>query len=451
MPTLASTETFSNGNVLSASALTNHVIEAKPLATFISGQDAIATPAPADEFLIATAGASPAKKVTFTNLAANLPTGTSAASLAVTGATTLTGALTANGNTILGDASTDTLTVNATSSFGNPVTVSSDTTLGTAAIASATWARTTTALTVTKTAHGLTTGNTRYLVFTGTTPVTSSVLNGTYTVTVSNADVFTITVADAGDTVGTVTWYEKTLTLNSTAAGSLQGNLSVNVASVELGTGDEFLFKDVSDSNRVKTTVGGLIKAWANIETHSATVTTYTGSAVRILNSTTVTITTSSAHGIRTSDVLYIPAVTGFAAGWYSATRVSATVFTVITSGVTSALTTTVNWYGYTFVGGNIYSVYGNAATVSSVATAVQINFTNKPSTSTYCLNVYAQTGSNNSSLTMPVCGIGSGDSTGLNAAFFKTVNGFGIGVLSYAGGAGPVKADSFLNFTALW
>ena len=93
MPTLASTETFSNGNVLSASALTNHVIDAKPLATFISGQDAITTPAPADEFLIATAGASPAKKVSLSTLAANLPTGTSAASLAVTGATTLTGAL----------------------------------------------------------------------------------------------------------------------------------------------------------------------------------------------------------------------------------------------------------------------------------------------------------------------------------------------------------------------
>jgi len=445
MPTLASTETFSNGNVLSASALTNHVIDAKPLATFISGQDAVATPAPADEFLIATAGASPAKKVTFTNLAANLPTGTSAASLAVTGATTLTGALTANGNTILGDASTDTLTVNATSSFG------SDTTLGTAAVASATWARVTTALTVTKTAHGLTTGNTRYLVFTGTTPVASSILNGTYTVTVTSVDVFTVTVADAGDTVGTVTWYEKTLTLNANLSGPLQGNIPVNVANVEQGTGDEFLVKDVSDSNRLKTTSGAVIKAWANIETHSATVTTYTGSAVRIVTSPTVTITTSSAHGIRTSDVLYIPAVTGFAAGWYSATTVSATVFTVTTSGVTTALTTTVNWYGYTFVGGNIYSVYGNAATPSNVATAVQINFTNKPSASTYCLNLYAQTGSNNSSLTMPVCGIGSGGSTGLNAAFFKTVNGFGVGLLSYDGGQGPVKADSFLNFTALW
>jgi hypothetical protein len=221
---------------------------------------------------------------------------------------------------------------------------------------------------------------------------------------------------------------------------------------VEQGTGDEFLIRDFSDSGRLKTVSSFFqIRAFGNIETHSATVTTYSGSAVRILNSTTVTITTNTAHGIRTSDVLYIPAVTGFAAGWYSATTVSATVFTVTTSGVTTALTTTVNWYGYTFVGGNIYSVYGNAATPSNVATAVQINFTNKPSASTYCINLYAQTGSNNSSLTMPVCGIGSGGSTGLNAAFFKTVNGFGVGLLSYDGGQGPVKADSFLNFTALW
>ena len=47
MPTLVSTQTFVQGNVLNADALTNHVVDAKPLATFISGQDAVASPAPA--------------------------------------------------------------------------------------------------------------------------------------------------------------------------------------------------------------------------------------------------------------------------------------------------------------------------------------------------------------------------------------------------------------------
>ena len=439
MPTLASTETFSNGNVLSASALTNHVIEAKPLATFISGQDAIATPAPADEFLIATAGASPAKKVTFTNLAANLPTGTSAASLAVTGATTLTGALTANGNTILGDASTDTLTVNATSSFGNPVTVSSDTTLGTAAIASATWARTTTALTVTKTAHGLTTGNTRYLVFTGTTPVTSSVLNGTYTVTVSNADVFTITVADAGDTVGTVTWYEKTLTLNSTAAGSLQGNLSVNVASVELGTGDEFLVKDVSDSNRVKTTVGALIKAWANIDANPVTVSATYG---RTLGSQTMSVT-KTAHGFRVDDAAYFTG-TGFTAGWYSVTSVqNANNFQIVTATTSLQSNVAINWYQHTLLASNnVHSAYGKDS-----SRVIRVNFSNKPpSADAYILNLSAVNFTTSSNLFTPQV---NNVASNVPSNVLKTVSGFAF--VSYDTASISTRTSGEFHFQSIW
>jgi hypothetical protein len=450
MPTLVSTQTFANGSVLSASALTNHVIDATPLATFISSQAAITSLLPDDEFLVATAGSSPAKKVTLSTLASHLPTGTTATDLAVTGTTTLTGALNANGNTILGDAAADTLTVNATSSFGAPVTVSSDTTLGTAAITGATWTRSTTTLTVTKTAHGLTSGNSRYFVFTGTTPVASRLLNGTYTVTVTSVDAFTVTVADAGDTVGTVTWFEKSTTINSTLTGPLQGNIPVNVANVTQGEGDEFLIRDSSDSGRLKTVSSFYtIKAYGNIALPAATLTTYAGSAVRILNSTTVTITTGSDHNIRTGDVLYIAAATGFAAGWYSATRVSATVFTVTTA-ATTALTATLNWYGHTFVGGNIYSIFGNNG-VGSV-TSLQVNFTNKPSASTYTLTLTVTTGSSTSSLIIPYCGVNSGaGSTGLNSSFIKTTNGFGVGVLSYAGGAAVSLADSFLNFTAIW
>jgi len=358
MPTLVSTETFSNGSVLSVSALTNHVIEAKPLATFISGQDAIATPAPADEFLIATAGASPAKKVTFTNLAANLPTGTSAASLAVTGATTLTGALTANGNTILGDASTDTLTVNATSSFGNPVTVSSNTTLGTAAVASATWARTTTTLTVTKTAHGLTTGNTRYLVFTGTTPVASSVLNGTYTVTVTSVDVFTVTVADAGDVVGTVTWYEKSLTLNSTLSGSLQGDVTVNLTNVTQDTGDKFLIRDATD-NKLKTVSSFFqIRAYGNIVATTPSAVSIVVN--RVTSPSPLTTVTKADHGMRAGDVFYMTVASTVPAGWYAVTSVvSSSIFAIGSAGTGTVTNISSNWYPYIPTsGGNISSVF---------------------------------------------------------------------------------------------
>ena len=439
MPTLVSTQTFSNGNVLNADALTNHVVDATPLATFISGQTAVASPAPADEFLIATAGASPARKVSLSNIAANLPTGTSAASLAVTGATTLTGALTANGNTILGDAAADTLTVNATSSFGAPVTVSSDTTLGTAAVASATWARTTTALTVTKTAHGLTTGNSRYFVFTGTTPVTSSVLNGTYSVTVTSVDVFTITVADAGDTVGTVTWYEKTLTLNATLSGPIQGNIPVNVASIDLGTGDEFLVKDVSDSNRVKTTVGGLIKAWANISANPVTVSaTYS----RTSGSQTMTVT-KTAHGFRVDDAAYFTG-TGLTAGWYSVVTVAnANTFTIVTATTSVQSNVAINWYSHALLAGNnAYSAYGKDS-----SRVIRVNFTNKPpSADAYILNLSAVKFTSNSNFFTPQV---NNIVSNVPSNVLKTVSGFTF--VSYdTGGINDLTSGEF-HFQSIW
>ena len=439
MPTLVSTQTFSNGNVLNADALTNHVVDATPLATFISGQTAVASPAPADEFLIATAGASPARKVSLSNIAANLPTGTSAADLTVSGATILTGALTANGNTILGDAAADTLTVNATSSFGAPVTVSSDTTLGTAAVASATWARTTTALTVTKTAHGLTTGNSRYFVFTGTTPVTSSVLNGTYSVTVTSVDVFTITVADAGDTVGAVTWYEKTLTLNATLSGPLQGNIPVNVASVDLGTGDEFLIKDVSDSNRVKTTVGGLIKAWANID---ANFTTISGTYSRSSGSNTMTIT-KSAHGFRVDDVAYFTG-TGLTAGWYSiATVTNSSTFTIVTATTSAQTNIAINWYQHSLLAGNnVYSAYGR-----DTARVIHVNFTNKPpSANAYILNLSAVKFTSSVNLYTPQ--VNNIDSN-VPSSIVKTVNGFAF--VSYSTSGLVALTSGEFHFQSIW
>lgn len=449
MPTLASTQSFADGSVLSASALTNHVVDATPLATFISGQTATTAPLPADELLIATSGSSPARKVTLSSLAAHLPTGTTAVDLAVTGAATVTGALTANGNAVLGNAAEDTLTVNATSSFGNPVTIGSDTTLGSAAVSSATWTRSTTTLTITKTAHGLTTGNSRYFVFTGTTPTPSSVLNGTYSVTVTSVDVFTITVANVGDTVGTVTWYEKTLTFSSTITGTLQGNLAVNVASVDLGSGDEFLVKDASDSNRMKTTAGGLIKAYGNIELHSSTVTTIPGFVTRVSGSNTATITKAD-HNLRVGDVIYTTG--GITSDWYViATVTSSSVFTVQTSATTAVTSAAINWYSYNFVGNNIHSVYGNRATASSVATAVQVNFINKPSNTNYCLTLTVETGSSNSPKILPVNGTASGESTGLDGTLLKTVNGFGVGILTYNGYALPSEADSYLNFMSIW
>jgi len=441
MPTLVSTQTFSNGNVLSASALTNHVVDATPLATFISGQTAVTAPAPADEFLIATAGASPAKKVSLSTLAANLPTGTSAASLAVTGATTLSGALTANGNTILGDAAADTLTVNATSSFGAPVTVSSDTTLGTAAVASATWSRTTTLLTVTKTAHGLTTGNSRYFVFTGTSavPVASSILNGTYSVTVTSADEFRVTVADVGDVVGNVTWYEKSLTLSSTLTGPLQGNIPVNVASVELGTGDEFLLKDVSDSNRLKTTVGAFIKAWAKIDLNYTTI---TGTVTRGSGSTTATIT-KAGHNLRVGDVIYTTG--GIVTAWYVVSTVtSSSVFTVVTAATTPITAVSINWYQHALLAGtNVHCAYGQ-----NNMRCIQVGFTNKPPTVNY-INSFNTWGDFGNVTLYPVQTIQNTNPSAINSSLYQTVNGFGFWLNSTGGTVTSVSGQ--VDFQSIW
>jgi len=436
MPTLASTQSFTDGNVLSATSLTNHVIDATPLATFISGQTAVSAPVPADEFLIATAGSASAKKISLSTLAANLPTGTTAVDLAVTGATTLTGVLTANGNTIIGNAATDTLTVNAASSFGG------DTTLGGSAVTSATWARSTTTLTVTKTAHGLTTGNSRYFVFTGTssTPVTSSVLNGTYTVTVTSVDVFTITVADAGDVVGTVTWYERTLTLSSTITGPLQGNIPVNVASVELGTGDEFLVKDVSDSNRVKTTTGGLFKAWANI---NANFTSINGSVTRTGNTATITKTD---HNLRVGDVIYITGGSGsIASSWYAVFSVpSSSTFTVITAASGTISTPAgVTWYQHTILAGNnVYAAYGKNS-----ERVIHVSFINKPpSVDSYIVNLAAAKFTlGNNCLPPQVNNIDDK----FPSDIIKTVNGFGF--VSYTTTGTVTATTGEYHIQAIW
>lgn len=458
MPTLVSTQTFVQGNVLNADALTNHVIDAKPLATFISGQDAVASPAPADEFLIATAGASPAKKVTFANIASNLPTGTTAVDLAVTGATTLSGALTANGNTILGNAATDTLTVNATSNLSN-------TTIG-SAVMQGSWSRTGTTAYISMAGHGLTSGDSRYFSFSNNNVApasnTGNLLNGTRTVTVTSSSAFQVTVPDienptVASTTGIVKWYEKSLTLSSTLTGPLQGDIPVNVAAVNLDRNDEFLIRDASDNFRLKTTNAAtffVARSFGAIPLHLASPLTVNGTGTRTSPSTTVTIN-SAAHGMRTGDVLYIPAVAGtpaFVAGWYAATRIDDDNFSITTVASTTG-SWNLSWFPVVIPsvgnGGNVYSAFYN--NVASGATAVQVNFNTPAPNSSYCLNLTVTTGSTNSAQTLPICGIGASGLTGLNPSLFKTVNGFGVGVLNYNGSATPSLAGSLLNFTALW
>ena len=83
---------------------------------------------------------------------------------------------------------------------------------------SGTYARTTTTATVTATNHGLSTGQWVYLDW--------DLADNPYQVTVTNANVFTVTVADSGAASGNVTVYNKVL-LQADASNATAFNLVV--------------------------------------------------------------------------------------------------------------------------------------------------------------------------------------------------------------------------------
>jgi hypothetical protein len=112
---------FTTGQTLTASDLNNHVTGASPLPDFIGLQTALTTPVTGDEFLVNDIDGGAVKKVTLANIASNMPD-TTVASLTVTTNATVTGNATVDGNTTIGSNSSDTLTVNATPSFGAAAT-----------------------------------------------------------------------------------------------------------------------------------------------------------------------------------------------------------------------------------------------------------------------------------------------------------------------------------------
>ena len=83
---------------------------------------------------------------------------------------------------------------------------------------SGTYTRTTTTATVTATAHGLSTGQWAYLDW--------DLADNPYQVTVTNANVFTVTVADSGAASGNVVVYNKVL-LQADASNATAFNLVI--------------------------------------------------------------------------------------------------------------------------------------------------------------------------------------------------------------------------------
>ena len=433
---------FSNGQTLSATDLNNHVTGASPLPDFIAQQTELTSPATGDELLINDIDGGAVKKITVAKLAENLPA-TTVSSLTVSTNAAVTGNLTVGGNTTLGDSASDTATINAAATFGAAATFSGDTTLngeinanndatlGQAAV-TGTYTRVTTTITVTKAAHGLTTGNSRWFVIQNNTA-----LSGTYSVTVTGTDTFTITVTDSGAASGNVSWYERTTTIQSTLAGSIQGDIAANLKTVELGSGDEFLFKDVSDSNKLRSTPGGLIKAWAKI---NLSYTTIFGTVTRASGSNTATITKAD-HGLRVGDVIYTQ--NGIANGWYAVTTVvSSSVFTVTTAATTAVTNQTINWYQHEILAGtNVYCAFGRPD-----LRAIQVSFTNKPPS--YISYIVSGTCWGDFPNTMYP--LQTNYVSYLNQSLYQTANGFGFWLNGSAGG-GVSTTTGQADFFALW
>lgn len=338
---------FTTGQTLTASDLNNHVTGASPLPDFIGLQTELSTPASDDEFLINDVNGAAVKKVTLATIAAKLPD-TTVSSLTVSTNATIAGNATINGTTVIGDASTDTVTVNAASSFGasatfnKPAAFNDNATLG-KAVVTATYSRATTTVTVTKTDHGLTTGNTRWFNFENNTP-----LSGSYSVNVTASNTFTITVVNSGATSGNISWYETTTTIQSTLAGPIQGDVTINVPQVNVANGDQFLIKDSSDSNKLKTVPFVALPRLYGLVSIKASETTTVGATVsRSSGSGTATITKSS-HGLRVGDVLYLK-LTGtgtLANGWYDVKSVpTSSTFTIQTANTTALSSVTLEWY----------------------------------------------------------------------------------------------------------
>lgn len=97
----------------------------------------------------------------------------------------------------------------------------------TAPVTTATYARSGTTVTVTSTAHGLSTGDVRGFAF--ATVSSSSATNGNYTITVTGANTFTLTDINSGTIAASTALAYSTLWINSydTGAGDLFGNFAL--------------------------------------------------------------------------------------------------------------------------------------------------------------------------------------------------------------------------------
>lgn len=438
MATLQPPSTFVANTVLTADALNNHVSQAIPLPDLINQRPELTTGVASNDELLINDISAGIRKITVQNIAAGLPSGTTAADFTTTGQATIGTDLTVNGNTTIGNASTDTATINAALTVGGTTALNNNSTIGPAA-KTGSYARVGTVMTVTSVGHGLVNGDSRWFSISNNTA-----LSGVYSISSATTDTFIITVADSGATSGTTgqfSWYEKTSTIQSTLAGTIQGDISVQTKTVNQGAGDEFLAKDSSDSNKLRSVSGSVVKAWGRI---NLAFTTLTGTVNRTSPSTTATISTTGSvdHNLRVGDSIYLKG--GITTGWYNVVTVpSSSTFTVTTTANTT-VSASISWYKHdVVVGNNVYAVYGQ-----DNLRVMFVLFNDKPpSASSFAIfsNLDLTT------TTQTYWPVQNTATTGfLPTGFVKTGNGFGVW-LNDSGAGGATTTNGYLEVMSIW
>ena len=181
------------------------------------------------------------------------------------------------------------------------------------------------------------------------------------------------------------------LTLDASQNATLAGTLTV--AGTTTLTGAATLTGGVAGDFKMNSGYGSVAtaygcRAWVNF--NGMTSGTFAGgvsTVTRIAASTTATVTTTTAHGLITGNV--VQALTGVAADSYTVTFISATQFSF-----TTVATTALSAVSITFAVNSIRAS-GNVGSVADNGTGIYtVNFTTPMPDANYCVNASATTAS---------------------------------------------------------
>ena len=234
-------------------------------------------------------------------------------------------------------------------------------------------------------------------IITPATTLTSAFFNlphGSQPNTPVDGDLWTTTF-DLGCRInGSNRYFAQKNNFNSYSAGNKQtvqhsaGTAGLNIAPA---AGDPNVPADGdiwlnSTTNTLKARVNGVpeqlnaVKAWVNFNgTVNSTWAGGTSTVSRTAGSTTATITTTTAHGLTSGNVVY--ALTGVVAGSYTVTVLTSTTFTI-----TTVATTVLTAASITFAVNAIRASYNVSSITDNGVGTYAINFTNALSDTNYSI-----------------------------------------------------------------